>query len=525
MIMTKTKWFSSAAVGFALAAAAGFTTKVSADTTNLLANTTFDADGPAGWAYGYFYGDNGLGVYEPVDRAYYEPQDTDQTNAVCRFAFDLSALTGNNNFGVGFGGPQFQPNADPALFVSTNREDYIFSFDARVEGLRPDRTTGNATMQVQFMNDAQTPHNILQVNLPFTPGANWTRFTFHLDEGSLGSDTSDKTFTQGRDGITSLQFNVDLYGPSDAFGFDADNAVLLDNLTLNVVARDASTNTAPTSVASTIVDWNFDNKPINYSYQYAWTEHGSQPTMSADISAPGEGVDGSNAWVLHMDNSALAGDVPAWAGGGTGGEGPTDFSGFQSPDLNSYRLSFDARALGLAPDQTQATAALQMFLRGPDDTIQPSDTDTNLDLIVQLNFPLTGLNPDWQNFTYTLNQGAIAGGSKTNFTAWFNKISQLQTQWQIESAASEATWGFDSNNALAIDNFKLERIATGCPPLTINKQGAQLVMTWSAPSSGTAKLQSGTSVNGPFTDVSGAASPYTVPSSGALKFYRTVWVP
>jgi len=144
---------------------------------------------------------------------------------------------------------------------------------------------------------------------------------------------------------------------------------------------------------------------------------------------------------------------------------------------------------------------------------------------VQLNFPLTGLDSNWQTFSYLLSKGSVAAGSKTNFTAYFNKIDQLQPQFQIESGAAEATWGFDSDNALVIDNFKLERIDVGCPPLAIRREANSLVATWNAPSAGTAKLQSATEINGTYTDVTGASNPYPVPVSGTMKFYRTIWVP
>jgi hypothetical protein len=524
-IMKTNRWLSSAALGLALLGARGFTSDLAADSTNLLARTTFDSDAPSSWGYGYFYGDGGLGVYEGPDRAYYEASDVQATNAVCRFTFDVSALVGNGNYGVGFGAPQFQPDPDPALFISTNRADYLFSFDSRVEGLLAGSTVANAEMQVQFMNSAVTPNNILQVNLPFTPGNQWSHFTFRLDAGSLGADTSDKTFSQNYTGITALQFNVNLHLPSDTFGFDADNAVLLDNLELLVVSRPPSTNAPAPTFTVPVVDWNFDDKPINNSYQYAWTEHGSQPTMTATYNTPGTGVNGGAAWVLQMDNSPLAGDVPAWAGGGTGGDGPADFTAFKNSDLACYRLSFDARVQGLAPDKATATAALQLFLRAPDDTVAPSDNDTNRDLVVQLNFPITDLDGNWQSFGYLLSAGSVGGGTKTNFTAYFSKIDQLQTQWQIESAAAESTWGFDADNALAVDNFKLERIDVGCPPLVISRDSTDLVATWGAPSTGSARLQSSTKIDGPYADVPGATSPYKTPLAGAQKFYRTVWMP
>jgi hypothetical protein len=43
----------------------------------------------------------------------------------------------------------------------------------------------------------------------------------------------------------------------------------------------------------------------------------------------------------------------------------------------------------------------------------------------------------------------------------------------------------------------------------------QIVLTWT-----TGQLQSASNINGPYTDVSGATSPYTVPPSNAQQYFR-----
>jgi hypothetical protein len=52
------------------------------------------------------------------------------------------------------------------------------------------------------------------------------------------------------------------------------------------------------------------------------------------------------------------------------------------------------------------------------------------------------------------------------------------------------------------------------PTITVQRSGANVVLTW------TGVLQSADRVEGPYTDVSGASSPLTVPTSGAARFYR-----
>lgn len=54
------------------------------------------------------------------------------------------------------------------------------------------------------------------------------------------------------------------------------------------------------------------------------------------------------------------------------------------------------------------------------------------------------------------------------------------------------------------------------PTLTWTKSGSNLVLTY------TGKLQSADVAKGPYTDVSGATSPATIPTTGTQKYYRTV---
>jgi len=92
------------------------------------------------------------------------------------------------------------------------------------------------------------------------------------------------------------------------------------------------------------------------------------------------------------------------------------------------------------------------------------------------------------------------------------------------------TFGIRSDNAfgnwdggmdeVAIYNYALTAAQVkshflGSVALSIRSQGSNIVLSWPV---GT--LQSATSVTGPYTDVSGATSPYTTPSSGAARFFR-----
>jgi hypothetical protein len=365
-------------------------------------------------------------------------------------------------------------------------------------------------MQVQIYAGAK----ILQKNLVYNPGSNWAHFAFSLDDGSFADGTTAATFTNGLASISDIRFNVNVHMPHGEFGWDDYNVILVDNMKLSVVQFSGPPPPPPPQVAFTMLDWNMDDKPLWYTYGgYAWSQNSFVPlvtyaTNQSDMT--GFGTGGSNAWWIQMDNSLLADpNTPQWAGGGTGGGGPVDFSLFNTADIKAYRLSFDARVQGLTAD-ISTTCALQVFL---------DSTNGNL----RLDFPVTA-GSNWTHISYLLNQGSAGIGSKSAFATNYATYTELRLQWQIENATS-ADWGFDADNGFIVDNIKLERLVVGCPPLVVSTSGTNIVVTWSQPSSGTAKLQSATTVNGTYSDVGGASSPYVTPIAGGPKYFRTQWVP
>src|SRR4029453_10417954 len=228
------------------------------------------------------------------------------------------------------------------------------------------------------------------------------------------------------------------------------------------------------------------------------------------------------AWILTMDNSALWANVPQWAGGGTGGTGPKDLTQFTTGELTAYKVMFDAKTKGAAA--ASATCVLQVLIDAADDTLQPADDNTDNDLLARLDFQVADLTAEFQTYTLTLNKGTAGDGSKENLTQHFDKIVNVPPQWQIENAPSEATWGFDADNAFVVDNFKMERIYTGLPPVTVTSSGGQISVDWGGTSN--VKLQSTTSLTGTWGDVSNPSNPHKVtPTPGETRFFRTVLVP
>lgn len=511
------------AAALAAAALAAGALQAQTVTTNLLTETTFDPAAPSGWGYGYFYGNNGLGFQE-YQRQYYLPEDTEMTNAMWHYTFDLTDLAGATGYGTGTGGPFYRaPELDPGAFASTNREDYTFSFDARVLGLDPAQASANAEMQVQFyyLNEesGQTVKS-LQVNLPFAPTAEWKRFTFNLGEGGLGDNTTEAEFARRATITSELRFNVNFHEPHNAFGYDAENVLELDNARLEVVSKPASEPVPMTGVA--IADWNFDDRLVANEYHYEWSQNDTHMIITGENNAGGNapntfGVNGTSGWAVSFDNTELGNNPPQWAGGGSGGAGDADFSHFTTGDLTLYRVTFDAKVAGLN-ERTNTTGVLQLFLDSPDDTLQPADENTDADLIARLDFQIGGVSAEWQTFSYLLSKGAAGLGSKANFTNHFGNLSALRTQWQVENTASFADWGYDADNMLVIDNFKLERLYAGVGRLEAQRNGNSLVLIWTGAAN--AKLQESATINGQFTEVTGATSGYTTPLSGSARFFR-----
>src|SRR5262249_30340889 len=241
------------------------------------------------------------------------------------------------------------PGSHGFVDLSTNLDDYIFSFDARVEGLAPGQTAANAEMQAQW----QAGGNILQHNFAVSVSSNWTHYSALLSEatgtGGTPGTVSNWVYAVENALLSGMNWNVNLHQPDPQFGFDETNAALVDNIKLEMIVRTGAPPVLPPTELKTIIDWNMDDKPMYNGYGgYNLVQNEVFSAFTWSPAEGGAGVGGSNAWTLHMDNSPLAApNTPAWAGGGTGDNGPTDYSLFDTGDLKAYKLTFDARVEGL----------------------------------------------------------------------------------------------------------------------------------------------------------------------------------
>ena len=223
-------------------------------TTNLLSLTTFqypDGSPQNSWAYHYASPTVPPGSSETFKRYWYDSvNDPEITNYLGQFAFDDSvfrdfmATNAGASFGVGFGGVLNLTNDGPA-FSSTNRADYLYSFDLRVEGLLPGVTSASGDIQLQFQAEDNTiqprdvdtnPDLLLQVNISFTARSNWTHYAYTLNQGGVGGG-SDALFALYHTNVLNLGFGCNWHLPGAAFGYDTNNAVYIDNIKLELLAR------------------------------------------------------------------------------------------------------------------------------------------------------------------------------------------------------------------------------------------------------------------------------------------------
>lgn len=513
--------------------------------TNQIALADFDFAIPS-WDYGYWY--SGPTQVDPPggywqNRYYQDPFiELEKGPGVFQFNFDSTVYQGTEAattgwWGTGFGMPVPWDN-DPMLFNSIDPADYLLSFDARVEGLVPDQATANCVMEFRLGTGGGSGW-VMVKQLPYSPGSNWTHFVFNLDQGSwIGADSTPSTslemFTNAvlANTITTVQFNQNQPNPSQ-FGFDWENGIYMDNIKLEVLQYDAPPPPPPPKTAFAVLNYNFDDLDTWWAWPSfpettsGWSANANRATYWALRPDTGAGVGGSNGFSICMDNSTILTDppgTPAWAGGNASTGGAGDYSLLTSADLKDYRYNFKARAEGLAEAQETTTVIVQMSFNAPDDTLQPPDADTNRDLLVRLNLTVSGVSSNWQTFVLSLKDASVDAGSMANFQAHHAKVDEIQWQLQIQNPHQANIWGTDANNKIVVDDFKFERLVTGLSPLTVGQEGADIVIRWDPPTTGTVKLLSGDTPSNVNTEVPGSPNPYRTPATGGPKYFRTLWV-
>lgn len=535
MKSTLTQKLGAALLGLSLAGAVS-----NADTTNLISLTTFEAGESLRYNFPYSY-NWGFTWPGSAQSFFTDMEPPDYTNNLGHFSFDNSLVAPffpdpAAGYGFGFGGG-LNWDFDIAKFGSTNREDYIVEFDCKVEGLFNSVTSGNGEFQIRFdaPDDTLAPPDangdadvLVQHNYGFSAGSNWTHYVFTLDLANVDGNGNWDRFLQYKDVMSDVRFGCNWHQPDPSFGFDDDNHVFIDNVKVWVIER-VPVVPLP-KVPFAILDWNMDDKGLGYAWSAGtnggWSENGVRATYLIDQPNAGSGVGGSNAMLFWMLNEIYETNspLPNWGGGNAGFGGPGDYSHLTSGDLVDYRFSLDARLEGLNPAAAGADVDFQLSIIAPDGTV--GATDGNSDRLVRLDFTISGVSSNWQHKEVLLSKATAGDGTlKATFTAHYAAANEINMQVQLNNVTQTNLWQFDNDNKVFLDNIKLERLAIGCPPLSVQTIGNEVVVSWANAATGTTKLLGGNTLTTVTTEIIGATSPHTNAISAAPKYFRTLWVP
>ncbi|HWI55984.1 MAG TPA: hypothetical protein VNZ22_02070, partial [Bacillota bacterium] len=317
-----TRWLPAALCGIALAGIANFNSSLYGQVTNLVALTSFE---PAvfdenfnllepdtmpryPWAYRYIGGPEGWDPNTPptLETQYgipeTDPNPTNHCERVYFYTYAYSPMPTGNSYGLGFGGGMNWNRFDPAVVkMSTNRADYIMSFDAKVEGLLPEFNDISIEMQVQMdaPDDTIEPADsngdadrIIGINKAVNVTSNWTHFEYLLEDANIDGGTPLANLVKYGNLVNSVNYNVNVHMPSDRFGFDWDNYVYIDNIKLQVINDTNPPPPIPPTTPITMLEWNMDDKPMWGAGWggYNWSANTNLPIFTYNVSAAGYGV-------------------------------------------------------------------------------------------------------------------------------------------------------------------------------------------------------------------------------------------
>jgi hypothetical protein len=246
--------------------------------------------------------------------------------------------------------------------------------------------------------------------------------------------------------------------------------------------------------------------PGSYGFTYTYSST-NVPLPNYWTNLPAGGTSGSTAGAAVLDGTGFSGVQVDYAGLSGAVYLPASVS---TTNLYTYKYSFDARVENLLPDTVSNTVCrLALSFKAYDGTNYTT--------------PLTGsrsitLSSNFQHFSFSLDTSDYGGASAltqlANNLRWVNGI-------EIDITADSIARDFVNGpgDAFVVDNIQV--VQRTSPPLSVTQTPShQTVVEWADIA---VTLQSATNVVGPYTDVAGAVSPYTVPAGKHMQFFRTRW--
>jgi hypothetical protein len=246
--------------------------------------------------------------------------------------------------------------------------------------------------------------------------------------------------------------------------------------------------------------------PGSYGYTYTYSST-NVPLPNYWTNLPAGGTSGSIAGAAVLDGTGFSGVQVDFAGLAGAVFMPASVS---TTNLYCYKYSFDARVENLLPDTVSNTVCrLTLSFKAYDGTNYSTPLAGSRSITLSSNF---------QHFTFTLDTSDYGGASA--LTQLANNLKWVNA-FQLEITADGIARDFVNGpgDTVVLDNIQV--VQRTSPPLSVTQNlSGQPVVEWADTA---VTLQSATNVVGPYTDVLGATSPYTVPAGHTMQFFRTRW--
>ena len=262
---------------------------------------------------------------------------------------------------------------------------------------------------------------------------------------------------------------------------------------------------------SPLAQINFDDITNNL-YQFGFT-YASDSSANLPVSwgfAPGDGLGSSTGFRLSADGSDFANVSVSYAGFGGG-------VGLALPRLTTYNLDCyeaycSARVENLQDGVTNTPGriALRFYIIDP--------VTTNAIDVLDVTKAVT-YSSNYQAYPFVLNTADYGGAAGlANFAQNLSQVVRVQFEFTLDNFYSDFVNG--PGDALVLDDLKLA--SRHSPAISVSSAGGQAVIHWDDPN---LKLQGAAAVTGPYTDITGASSPYSVPANSPYHFFRTNFQP
>jgi hypothetical protein len=262
------------------------------------------------------------------------------------------------------------------------------------------------------------------------------------------------------------------------------------------------------------VNWDEFNTP-NWNSAWTWAKDMSEPLPIVYTNELGAGVGGSHGLKAVADGTSFNDLSEEWAGFAAATD--LSFPKLTAGDPYYYIFSYSARVEGLKPALTNSPGRVNLHFTAPDGTLG-GPLDGKLDEIIGVGQPATWTS-NFQAFTFVLNSASYGGpAGAAQFASYVDKITAVQLEWSTDRWYTDFPWG--PGATIVIDDVKL--VLRQSPPITATRDGHQALIHWDDPN---VKLQGAAKVDGPYEEITGAGSPYTVPEGSPYLFFRTAFSP